>query len=150
LSDWSWKNLASMVIQVKAGVEQNLSVGRLGELKQNRNEQAGRATANDLVGSVQGQAGKGQVGAGVISSDNELVLKNLKDHLTHAKKVGVAIRSTGNSLFAHAFLKEVLCECKAVLDDRAVSGIIKTCIAIKNENAQSARRKSKLKESKTR
>ena len=44
---------------------------------------------------------------------------------------------------ATAFLKEVIQECKDVLDDAAVSDIIKTCNVIKNDMVQAAKRKVK-------
>ena len=44
---------------------------------------------------------------------------------------------------ATAFLKEAITECKDVLDDAAVSDIIKTCNVIKNDMVQAAKRKVK-------
>lgn len=44
---------------------------------------------------------------------------------------------------AAAFLKEIIQESKDVLDDAAISDIIKTCNVIKNEKMQASKRKVK-------
>lgn len=44
---------------------------------------------------------------------------------------------------ATAFIKEVLEECKDVLDDDAITDIIKTCNVIKNEKVAASKRKIK-------
>jgi len=44
---------------------------------------------------------------------------------------------------ATIFLKEVLMQSKDVLDDDAITDIIKTCNVIKNEKVQQAKRKGK-------
>lgn len=44
---------------------------------------------------------------------------------------------------ATAFIKELLEECKDVLDDDAITDIIKTCNVIKNEKVAAAKRKVK-------
>jgi spore cortex formation protein SpoVR/YcgB (stage V sporulation) len=45
---------------------------------------------------------------------------------------------------ATSFLKEVIQECKDVLDDASVSDIIKICNIIKNDIVQAAKRKTKF------
>ncbi len=42
-----------------------------------------------------------------------------------------------------AFLREVIQQCKDVLDDDAITDIIKSCNVIKNEKVQQAKRKVK-------
>lgn len=42
-----------------------------------------------------------------------------------------------------AFLKEAITECKDVLDDAAISDLIKTCNVIKNEKVAASKRKVK-------
>lgn len=49
----------------------------------------------------------------------------------------------GKVHLAAAFLKEVIAESKEVLDDAAISDIIKTCNVIKNDLVQAAKRKVK-------
>ena len=106
---------------------------------------------------------------------DKVVMKDLKDHLRHAKKVGECIQVSWlsfcscddqfKSLFAigdsqlisipiyekghgkinlcSAFLKEVIQQCKDVLDDDAITDIIKSCNVIKNDKVQQAKRKVK-------
>jgi translation initiation factor 3 subunit J len=135
--------LARKVMQLESNMEQNLSVDELRMLKQQQIEQADHALTNDLFGAVDGLAGKGRSAAVTAASGDQLVLKDLMDHLRHAKKVGAAIRNTGNMLFAAAFLKEVISECKDVIDDDTITDIIKTCNVIKNEKVQAAKRQPK-------
>ena len=44
---------------------------------------------------------------------------------------------------AASFLKEAITQCKDVLDDAAITDIIKTCNVIKNEKVQASKRKVK-------
>jgi len=48
-----------------------------------------------------------------------------------------------NVHYASAFLKEVIQQCKDVLDDAAISDVIKTCNVVKNEKVQASKRKVK-------
>merc|ERR1711862_693074 len=66
-----------------------------------------------------------------------------KDHLRHAKKVGECIRGHGKISLCSAFLMEVIQQSKDVLDDAAITDIIKSCNVIKNEKVQQAKRKAK-------
>lgn len=50
---------------------------------------------------------------------------------------------------AAAFLKEAIQECKDVLDDAAISDIIKTCNVIKNEMVTASKRKVKYQANKS-
>ena len=76
-------------------------------------------------------------------------MKDLKDHLKHARKVSEAIKSHGKIHLSAAFIKEVLQETKDILDDAAISDIIKICNVIKNEKVQAAKRKVKGQASKS-
>ena len=52
-------------------------------------------------------------------------------------------KSHGKINLCSAFLKEVIQQCKDVLDDDAITDIIKSCNVIKNEKVQQAKRKVK-------
>ncbi|KAI2499302.1 Translation initiation factor eIF3 subunit [Fragilaria crotonensis] len=136
-------------------------------MRQQQIEDADHALTDDLFGSIDNKPKGAKAGAG--SGSDVLVLKDLKDHLKHAKKIGAAIkvralgpetalvcdddhqrppanvRSRGNLLehgkihLTSGFLKEVITECKDVLDDAAISDIIKTCSVIKNDMVQAAK-----------
>jgi len=98
---------------------------------------------NGLVDDMFGDTVKPLIKAPVVAMSDKLVLKDLKQHLRHAKKVGKCVQDHGKVYLASAFLKECIQEFKEVLDDEAISGIIKTCNVIKNEKVQSAKRKVK-------
>lgn len=63
-------------------------------------------------------------------------------HYTHAFAL-CGWQERGNIAFATLFIKEVIEQSKAVLDDTAIQDIIKTCNVLKNEKVQAAKRKVK-------
>ena len=171
--------VARKAMELEAELEATLSPDELRKLKQQQIEEADHVLTDDLFGGVDNQ---NKAGAAAAAGSDKLVLKDLKDHLKHAKTVGAVIKVRGNCPgqtigcgsrriarqyihvivhthirtinvrtkqqhgkvhLATAFLKEVIQECKDVLDDAAVSDIIKTCNVIKNDMVQAAKRKVK-------
>ena len=53
------------------------------------------------------------------------------------------VKKNGKIHLATVFLKEVIQQSKDVLDDAAISDIIKTCNVLKNEKVQAAKKKVK-------
>merc|ERR1712232_1272054 len=106
-------------------------------------EASAAAMADDLFGGGldDGPSLGGGPVKGIMSGD-KVVLKDLKDHLRHAKKVGECMQGHGKINLCAAFLKEVIQQSKDTLDD-AITDIIKTCNVIKNEEVQQAKRKVK-------
>merc|ERR1712038_475435 len=82
-------------------------------------------------------AGKGMEAGDVVK------MKDVKDHLKHARKVAQCLKSNGKVHLATSFFKECLQESKDILDDDAITDIIKLCNVIKNEKVQAAKRKVK-------
>merc|ERR1712232_233072 len=107
-------------------------------------EASAAAMADDLFGGGldDGPSLGGGPVKGIMSGD-KVVLKDLKDHLRHAKKVGECMQGHGKINLCAAFLKEVIQQCKDQLDDDAITDIIKSCNVIKNEKVQQAKRKVK-------
>merc|ERR1712232_1384239 len=107
-------------------------------------EASAAAMADDLFGGGldDGPSLGGGPVKGIMSGD-KVVLKDLKDHLRHAKKVGECMQGHGKINLCAAFLKEVIQQSKDVLDDAAITDIIKSCNVIKNEKVQQAKRKVK-------
>jgi len=97
--------------------------------------------ANDLFGGVDSQQGAG-AGTSVNAGDT-VKMVDLKDHLMHAKKVGQCIREHKKTYLAQAFLNEAIQECKDVLDDDAITELIKTMNVVKNEKVAAAKKKVK-------
>jgi len=92
---------------------------------------------------VDSSAGKAAVGGNAMGAGDTVKMKDLKDHLKHARKVGQCIRGHGKVHLCAAFLKEAIQECKDVLDDAAITEIIKTCNVIKNEKVAATKKKVK-------
>merc|ERR1719203_566582 len=75
--------------------------------------------------------------------DDKLVLTDLKDHLKFARKVSQALKDHGKIHLSSAFFKECLQQSKEVLDDDAVSELIKTLNVMKNEMVAASKKKVK-------
>lgn len=131
--------LAKKAMELEAAAEANMTPDELHKLQQQREEQADNAITDDLFGNVDSVASpRSAAGAG-----DQVVLKDMKDHLKHARKVSEALKSHGKIHLAGAFLKEVIQQSKDVLDDDAVTELIKTLNVVKNEKVQAAKRKVK-------
>jgi len=133
--------LARKAMELEAEAEKNMSPDELRRLKQRQIEQADHELTDVLFGAVDAKSGAA-VGA-VAAAGDKVVMKDIKDHLKHARKVGECVRGHGKTLLAATFLKEAIQQCKDVLDDESITDIIKTCNVIKNEKVQAAKRKVK-------
>merc|ERR1711966_240775 len=120
--------------------EANMSPEERRKAALEREERDGEALADALFGGPVKPAGdRGKA----MASGDKVVMKDLKDPLRHAKKVGECIQGHGKVNLCSAFLNELIQQCKDVLDDAAVTEIIKACNIIKNEKVQQAKRKVK-------
>ena len=77
------------------------------------------------------------------TASDKLVLKDLKDHLKHAQNLSEALKAHGKIHFATTFFKEAINMSKDVLDDDAVSELIKSLNILKNEKVKETKRKVK-------
>lgn len=115
-------------------------------MERDREAEDAQAMADDLFGGVDGPSVSKGAGGGpgkAMMSGDKVVMKDLKDHLRHAKKVGECIQGHGKVNLCAAFLKEVIEQSKDILDDDAITDIIKSCNVIKNEKVQQSKRKVK-------
>ena len=135
------EEVARKVVEMEAELEANMTPDQRRAYEQSRIEQADHALTNDLFGAVEAHT-TAATAAGTAGGDT-LVLKDLKDHLKHARKVATALRDHGKIHLATAYFKEALTQSTAVLDDDAVSELIKTLNVMKNEKVQAAKRKVK-------
>mmetsp|Transcript_7183 Transcript_7183/g.10579 ORF Transcript_7183/g.10579 Transcript_7183/m.10579 type:complete len:238 (+) Transcript_7183:89-802(+) len=136
--------LAKKAMQLEAEMEANMTAEERRLLERERQEADAMAMADDLFGGVDNAGPSGPGGPGsVMMSGDKVVMKDLKDHLRHAKKVGECIQGHGKINLCAEFLKEVISQCKDVLDDDAITDVIKTCNVIKNEKVQQSKRKVK-------
>lgn len=85
--------VARKAMEMEAELEANLSPDELRKLKQQQIEEADHDLTDDLFGGVDNQ---NKAKAAVASGSDKLVLKDLKDHLKHAKTVGLAIKVRRN------------------------------------------------------
>ena len=137
------EELARKVVELEAEMEANMSPDERRAYERNRVEEADNALTNDLFGAVEAKTVHVAAAGAAGGSSDVLVLKDIKDHLKHARKVAAAIREHGKTHLASAFFKEALQQSMAVLDDDAVSELIKTLNVMKNEKVQAAKRKVK-------
>jgi len=63
--------------------------------------------------------------------------------MKHARKVADSMKEHGKVHLAAVFINEVIQQSKDILDDAAISDIIKACNVIKNEMVQASKRKVK-------
>ena len=110
--------LAKKAMEMEAEMEANMTPEERRELERERQEADAMEMADDLFGGVDNSGPRGPGGPGsIMMSGDKVVMKDLKDHLRHAKKVGECIQGHGKINLCSAFLKEVIQQCKDVLDD---------------------------------
>lgn len=154
--------LTRKAMEMEAEMEANMSPDEVRAMKRKQIEDADNALTEDLFGGIDSPKPKVQPEQG-----EKLVLKNLKDHLKHARKVAKVLKVSNprrvecvnrvplktsrffffqenkNVHLATAYLKESISQVKDLLDDAAISEIIKSCNVIKNEKVQASKRKVK-------
>eukprot|EP00977_Amphora_coffeiformis_P020259 scaffold8028_cov165-Amphora_coffeaeformis.AAC.8 len=136
--------IARKAMELEAEAQANMSPEELKAFKRRQVEEADNAITDDLFGAVEAVKGTNAAkSAAVAGGGDALVLKDAKDHLKHARDVAAAMKKHGKIHFATSFIKEVLEKSSSLLDDAAITDIIKTCNVIKNEKVQQAKRKSK-------
>lgn len=131
--------IARKAMELEAEMEANMTPDERRALERRRIEESDNALTDDLFGAVE----KMTVGSKAQQAGDKVVMKDLKDHMKHARKVAQCMKDHGKIHLATTFLKEVIQQSKDVLDDNAISEIIKTCNVIKNEKVQQSKRKSK-------
>lgn len=133
------EEIARQVLAMEAEMEANMTPDERRKLERERIEQADNALTDDLFGGMPdgGAANK------VTSAGDKLVMKDLADHLKHARKVGTCVKGHGKPHLAIAFLKEVVTQCKDVIGDDEISDLIKTCNVIKNDKLLALKKKAK-------
>jgi len=139
------EELTRKAMELEAELEANMSIDDRRALERKRVEDADNALTDDLFGAVEGiSIGPGAATGGKAMGAGDVVkLTDLKDHLKHGRKVAQCLKGHGKIHLAAAFLKECISESKDVLDDDAITDIIKTCNVIKNEKLQASKKKVK-------
>ena len=133
---------ARKAMELEAEMEANMTLDERRALEKKRIEDADHALTDDLFGAVDAVGGRNKA-AGAMEAGDVVKLKDLKDHLKHAKKVAQCLKGHGKIQFAKTFFTECLNESKDVLDDDAITEIIKICNVIKNEKVAASKRKVK-------
>jgi organic radical activating enzyme len=135
--------VARKAMELEAEAEANMSPEERKALKQRQIEEADHALTDDLFGAVEATTAAAKAGGQTATGGGPLVLKDAKDHLKHARAVATAMKKHGKIHFATSFIREVLEQSKTLLDDAAITDIIKTCNVIKNEKVQESKKKTK-------
>mmetsp|Transcript_876 Transcript_876/g.1584 ORF Transcript_876/g.1584 Transcript_876/m.1584 type:complete len:259 (-) Transcript_876:89-865(-) len=132
------EELVRKAMKMEAEMEAQMDPDQLKAIKRKQIEDADNALTEDLFGGIDSAKPRVQPQVG-----EKLVLKDLKDHLKHARKVASVLKKQKNIHMATAYLKESIQQVKELLDDAAISELIKTCNVIKNEKVQASKRKVK-------
>jgi len=131
--------IARKALELEAEMEANMTIDERKMMQRKREEEAEMAMMDgDPFG-----AGPSISSRGAASAGDTVVMKDMKDHMKHARKVADAMKKHGKIHLAAIFIKEVIAQSKDVLDDAAITDIIKSCNVIKNEKVQQAKRKVK-------
>lgn len=107
--------------------EANMNEDERRLLQKQRGDEADFALVDELFGGDGGNPADNRPDAG-----GALVLKNMKDHLLHAKAIGKCVREHGKAHLALALIREILTESKDVLDDDSLTDLGKSLNVIKN------------------
>jgi len=132
--------IARKALELEAEMEANLTIDERKILERKRQEEQELEMMGDVFS---GGVADGGVGRGVQKAGDKVVMKDMKDHMKHARKVADCMKGHGKIHLASIFIKEVIQQSKDVLDDAAISDIIKSCNVIKNEKVQQSKRKVK-------
>lgn len=135
--------IARKALELEAEMEANMTIDERKIMERKRQEEAELDMMGDAFG---GGIADGGVGLGRNVAQNagdKVIMKDMKDHMKHARKVADAMKGHGKIHLASIFIKEVISQSKDVLDDAAITDIIKSCNVIKNEKVQASKRKVK-------
>jgi len=133
--------IARKSLELEAELEANMTIDERKIMQRKREEEAELDMMGDAFGGGVGAGGGGRKGAQ--QAGDKVVMKDMKDHMKHARKVADAMNDHGKIHLAAIFIKEVIQQSKDVLDDAAITDIIKSCNVIKNEKVQQSKRKVK-------
>mmetsp|Transcript_32743 Transcript_32743/g.38140 ORF Transcript_32743/g.38140 Transcript_32743/m.38140 type:complete len:261 (-) Transcript_32743:136-918(-) len=137
------EEIARKAMELEAEFESNMTIDERRALQQRRVEEADNALTDDLFGAVEGVRGGAVAAKGDVAAGDTVKMKDLKDHLKHARKVAQCLKANQKIHLATSFFKECLQESKDVLDDDAITDIIKVCNVIKNEKVKASKKKVK-------
>eukprot|EP00980_Cylindrotheca_fusiformis_P006218 scaffold1328_cov108-Cylindrotheca_fusiformis.AAC.8 len=135
--------MARKELEYQAELEARMTPDELRALERRRVEEADNALTDDLFGAVEKMTVGGKKAAAAQEAGDKVVMKDMKDHMKHARKVAECMKGHGKVHLAGIFLKEVIQQSKDVLDDDTITEIIKACNVIKNEKVQQSKRKVK-------
>mmetsp|Transcript_21666 Transcript_21666/g.31630 ORF Transcript_21666/g.31630 Transcript_21666/m.31630 type:complete len:265 (-) Transcript_21666:174-968(-) len=137
------EELARKAMELEAEMEANMTIDERRAMQRKKVEEADNALTDDLFGAVEGVSGGPNVAGKSMGAGDTVKMDNLMDHLKHAGKVAQCLKGHNKIHLAATFFKECLSKSKDVLDDDAITEIIKTCNVIKNEKVAAAKRKVK-------
>ena len=85
------EELARKAMELEAEMEANMTIDERRALEKRRVEEADNALTDDLFGAVEGVRGGPSTGGGMEAGD-VVKMKDLKDHLKHARKVSQCLK----------------------------------------------------------
>jgi translation initiation factor 3 subunit J len=138
------EEIAKKAMEYENEMEANMSPEEFRALERLRVEEADHVLTSDLFGGTINDGGVGTTpSSGITNSSDKVILNDMKDHLKHARKVAEALKAHGKIHLSAAFFKECITQSDAVLDDDAVTELIKVLNVMKNEKIAAAKKKVK-------
>jgi Translation initiation factor eIF3 subunit len=144
--------LAKKAMELEAAAEENMTPEERRVRERQRVEEADHALTNDLFGgtveSVATIAATSTTTTTTTTATSSGAaapppLKDMKDHLKYARTVATALAKHGQIHWTTAFYKEALSQSTAVLDEDAISELIKMLNVMKNDKVAAQKRKVK-------
>jgi translation initiation factor 3 subunit J len=136
------EDIAKKAMEYEAEMEANMSPEEIRALARRRVEDADNNLTNDLFGSSINDGGVGTQSSSA-EAGGKVVLVDMKDHLKYARKVADALKVHGKIHLSTAFFKECITQSDSVLDDDAVTELIKILNVMKNDKIAAAKKKTK-------
>jgi len=86
------EEIARKAMELEAEFESNMTIDERRALQQRRVEEADNALTDDLFGAVEGVRGGAVAAKGDVAAGDTVKMKDLKDHLKHARKVAQCLK----------------------------------------------------------
>lgn len=136
------EEIVRRAMELEIEMEENMTANEKRMLEKKKVEEADNALTDDLFDDIYEVDCREDVKYnGVIG--NKFEMKDLKDHLKHARIIARCLKGHSKINYATAFVKECIQESKDVFDDDAITDIIKVCNIIKNEKVAAIKKRVK-------
>ena len=98
------EELVRKAMEIESKMEENMTADERRLLQKRRVEEADNALTDDLFGGVDNIKSQTVGSGGGMKAGDTVIMKDLKDHLKHARKVGQCVKVSDLILFFHSFM----------------------------------------------